>query len=550
MRRLLLPSLVALLVACGGAPPDGPETGLTSAQHTSGSSSSPCAACIVDLSVTRTPGPPNTLMHGFAADPARRYRLTIDVPAGGSPTWFVLNGDALLTPDTMPPGAGPVVVDDLALPASNTLTVRIAGVPGRIVRVRIEPLDTGELASCPPWSGEVEPLFNDALVALEELVAIQPLGKLNPPGHTLPTHHTYWDGGTVFDAEGRPLFTRTLNVRAPGPMRLVALQYSAEIDDFKVILRPCLEVQLYVDHVKRLAPAVQAAYETARRYDFPGGTAAVLDMPLATGDPIGSGGSALFDPDGRPTSATGIDVGLIDLRRPEKPFANPDRYRLPDAVEGILPPGIPPGDVALIVRDFPPQRLYQFCPLDYFAPPLAESYRALLGSFDGTTRRTIEPRCGDLMQDVPGTLQGSWFEDKPANGLGPDFSNDGDESRLLAFAPDNVDPTRLTFSIGEGVEQPVGSPIAWTLPAGTYVFGAPRTEGTVNRAFADVTPGATHCYEDLAPPFSAAMPLAGVVLIEVSATELWIARLPSPSCEFVDPTLRLSEAAAGRRYVR
>lgn len=551
MRRSWALGLAVLLGACGGGGVEESADRVTAQRAGPPAHHAPCPTCIVDLVVARTPGPPNEAQRTFAADPSARHRITIDLPGNGSPAWVTLNATPLLTPETAPAAGGTVVFDAPALAATNTLHVRLAGVPGRSLRVRIEPLDDGGLASCPPWTGAVEPLFPAPLVALDQLVAIEPLGKLNPPGHTLPTHHTYWDGGTVLDAEGRPLFTRRLDVRAPGPMRLVALQYNARIDDFKVILRPCLQVQMYVDHVKRLAPAVQAAYESARRYTVGDITVALLDLPLATGDPIGVGGMASFGADGRPDSAVGIDVGLIDLRRPEKPFANPARYRLPDLVEGVLPPGVPPEDVALIVRDLPPQRLFQFCPLDYFAAPLADSYRALLGRFDGSVRRTVEPRCGDLMQDVPGTLQGSWFEDKPANGLGPDFSNDADESRLLAFAPDNVDPTALVFSIGEGVEQPAGSPFAWTIPAGTYVFGAPQAAGRVNRAFADVVPGATYCYQNLAPPFTGTTPLSGVLLVEVSASELWIARLPTaPSCASVSPALRLSETAVARRYVR
>lgn len=550
MRRTSALCLVVLFVACGGGGVDEPADRVTVQRAEAPAHHTPCPTCLVDLVVARTPDPPNEAQREFAADPSARYRITIDLPGKGSPAWVTLNATPLLTPKSAPAAGGAVVFDDQPLRATNTLHVRLAGVPGRSLRARIEPLGGGGLASCPPWTGAVEPLFTAPLVAPDELVAIHPLGRLTPPVHTLPTHHTYWDGDTVVDAAGRPLFTRPLNVRAPGPMRLVALVYSATINDFSVIVRPCLQVQLHVDHVKRLAPALQAAFESARRYTVADMTVALLDLPLAPGDPIGVGGMASFDADGRPDSAIGIDVGLIDLRRPEKPFANPARYRLPDLVEGILPPGIPPEDVALIVRDVPPQRLFQFCPLDYFAAPLADSYRALLGR-DGTVRRTGEPRCGDLMQDVPGTLQGSWFEDKPANGLGPDFSNDADESRLLAFAPDHVDPTVLVFSIGEGVEQPAGSPVAWTIPAGTYVFGAPQAAGRVNRAFADVLPGATYCYQNLAPPFTGTTPLSGVVLVEVSASELWIARLPTaPSCASVSPALRLSETAVARRYVR
>jgi hypothetical protein len=73
----------------------------------------------------------------------------------------------------------------------------------------------------------------------------------------------------------------------------------------------------------------------------------------------------------------------------------------------------------------------------------------------------------------------------------------------------------------------------------------------VNRAFADVVPGVTYCYQGVVPQFGTPTPLAGVVLVEVSTTELWIARLPSaPSCAVVSPALRLSASTIARRYVR
>lgn len=508
-----------------------------------------CPACVVDLTVTREAGPPTTAVHTFPADPAERHRLTIEMPGGGSPVWVALNGETLFAPPQSTGGSGRIVIEDLRLPPSNTLRVTLAGRPGRRLRVRIEATASGGLQSCPPWIEGTEPLFTHPLVPMEQLEAIEPLGRMTPPIHTLPTHHTYWNGPTALDGSGRPLFTGLLDVRAPSAVRLVALTYAEESDDFKVALRPCLEVQLYIDHVKRLAPAVQAAFETGRRYDFPGGTVALLDLRLAPGDAIGIGGGARFE-DGRPDGSIGIDVGLIDLRRPERPFANPERYRLPDSIDELLPPGIPPEDAALIVRDLPPQRLYQFCPVDYFPPALADQYRARLGAYLGA-RRTVEPVCGDLVQDVAGTLQGGWFEDKPANGFGPDFSNDSDESRLLAFAPDHVDPAVLVMSIGQSVESPDGSPFPWAIPAGTYVFGTPATEGTANRAFAAVVAGATYCYEGVRPHVPGSPPLAGVILVEVGPAELWIARsATTPACTLVPPELRLSDAPAARRYVR
>lgn len=551
MRRTLLLSLVMLVASCGGGDPTGTGAALhddAGFARASIASSASCPACIVELAVVRTAGPPNTEVRRFAADPSRRYRITVHLPRRGSLVWVRLNGRTLVSPGRMAAEGRPVVFDDRELRSSNTLTVRIAGVPGRKVRVRIERLGS-DLAACSPWTGAPEPLFASWLAPLDQLVAIQPLGSLSPPGHTLPVHHVYLNSPTLIDSGGRPVATGVVELRAPAPMHVVALQVSEAGDDFKVILRPCLEVAMYLDHVRQLSPALQAAYETARRYDLPGARIALLDLPLAAGDAIGVAGDARFDADGHSPSALGPDLGLIDLRRPPNPFVNPARYDFPDDASGFFPPGIPPEDVALIVRDVPPRRLQQFCPLDYFAAPVRDGYRALLGDYSGATRRTMAPVCGDSMQDLAGTLQGGWFEDKPANGIGPEFSNAIDEERLLAFAPDHVDPSRLVLSIGLGVEQPAGSPSAWSLPVGTYLFGPPLPSGHVNRAFAEVVPGATYCYQGLFPRGGGPTPLPGIVLVEVSSTELWIQyEAGAASCPAVLP--RLSASPLARRYVR
>ena len=68
---------------------------------------------------------------------------------------------------------------------------------------------------------------------------------------------------------------------------------------------------------------------------------------------------------------------------------------------------------------------------DYYAEPTRSAVRAMLGSFDGKTKRTIEPLGGTIASDVAGTAQGVWLN--PSQPLFPEVSH-------LAIAPDNVDP--------------------------------------------------------------------------------------------------------------
>jgi hypothetical protein len=114
---------------------------------------------------------------------------------------------------------------------------------------------------------------------------------------------------------------------------------------------------------------------------------------------------------------------------------------------------------------------------DYFAEPARSSVRALLGSFDGRTHRTVEPLGGSIASDLAGTAQGTWF-----NASQPTYP----ETPHLSIVPDNVDPTRIDVSIGGS--QP-------GMASGAYTF-APSATGTVNRDPSTITPGAAlYCWE-------------------------------------------------------
>lgn len=139
-----------------------------------------------------------------------------------------------------------------------------------------------------------------------------------------------------------------------------------------------------------------------------------------------------------------FDLGTYDYRAPLA-YANPYRYGDPDS-------GTPRG-------------LYVTCPLDYFTPRLQrELYRKV--------DREITPRCGEVMLDVPGTLQGNWFYGD-ASAASPS-GWDG----YLAFVYDHQDPSLAAISVG-GI----------FMDATVWRF-IPTSAGTVNRRFSDVTPPA------------------------------------------------------------
>jgi hypothetical protein len=131
---------------------------------------------------------------------------------------------------------------------------------------------------------------------------------------------------------------------------------------------------------------------------------------------------------------------------------------------------------------------------DYFAEPARSTVRSLLGSFDGRTRRSVEPLGGTIATDVAGTAQGTWVS--PSQPTYP-------ETPHLAIVPDNVTPSLIDISIGASQSG---------IAPGAYSF-VPTASGLVNRDPSTITPGATiYCWE---VGYSAA-DRRGVVLVQLS----------------------------------
>ena len=183
-----------------------------------------------------------------------------------------------------------------------------------------------------------------------------------------------------------------------------------------------------------------------------------------------------------------FDFGTYDYSKP-LPYINPGRYSYPNE-KGLE-------------RHRP---LYIICPLDLYESEMkSQLYDKLL--------RTVNPRCGEMMQDVPGTLQGSWFS-------ADDATYGYKDEAQLGFLHAAIDPSEALISIG-GTFTEVG---LWSFTA--------KSSGLINREFSQVTPdGNIYCYDQDQP---------GRILVELlGETKLQI-EYQSGSCSgtfaFRDPT--------------
>ncbi len=286
-----------------------------------------------------------------------------------------------------------------------------------------------------------------APVDLEKIYEISPLGNIGPPGHTLPTVHMHWHisaGGTT---------TNTIPLRSPGLLYFISLSGPEELDnpdpkaaDYWLTFALCRDVMVYFNHVKYLSPATKAALAgipcEGASVNPSGLCTRRLSTPkqFAAGTEIGQVGHLQGN----------FDIGAYDYRKP-LPYVNPASYGNLEAV-GFGRPRL----------------LYGICPLDLFPEPVRpQAYQKI--------KRTAEPRCGEIMLDIPGTLQGNWF----APGGRADLAWD----THLHFGPDFENPAESVIAVA-GI---ISAPLEWHFTA--------ANSGTVNRRFADVKPDGIYCYE-------------------------------------------------------
>ena len=288
----------------------------------------------------------------------------------------------------------------------------------------------GVLIVLPECMGQ---MFTLPPVDLTEVYEITPLGNLGPPGHTFPTEHMYFHisaGGTS---------TRKVPLRAPGDIYIIDVSGGEDLDqgEFSMIFSLCRDLFGYFNHIKTLSDEVKEAIAAVGCQQWTVNPANICSRRVIHRVGPGTILGEVGDLQGN------FDFGAFDYRT-KHAFANPARY-------GSRSPFI-------------------VCPLDLYESPTREQlYEKIV--------RNAEPLCGQVLQDLLGTLQGNWFyEGKLAKNIW---------SQHLAFVHDNHDPSTAVISVG-GVFM---DPVKWEF--------VPKAKGLVNRDFAHVTPdGHIYCYDE------------------------------------------------------
>lgn len=279
--------------------------------------------------------------------------------------------------------------------------------------------------------------------------SISPLGATNPSGHTFPTDHIYFYLNDAVNA---------YSVYAPGDMYVESITAQEHLSadpvytDYSLSFHPCAEFHNFFMHISGLSADLKTAYDQidsseddCMEYTAGGNEYRICTKDIrykaTAGEIIGTAGSN--------EGQNALDWGAYDTRTEISGVANENRFY--------------------------EQTLYNVCPLDYYDATTKNYLYGYLGYAD--ERRTVEPLCGTINQDMAGTAQGRWF-------LAGTDENDWQEDHQLALIHDNVNFSRGIFSVGDATD---------SLATGEYEFTP--ADSYYNLDFDEVTDdGQIHCY--------------------------------------------------------
>jgi len=352
-----------------------------------------------------------------------------------------------------------------------------------------------------PSCGDKKELFTVLPIKLDDFKGIFPLGLVDPTIHVFPTPHIYFHIKPEDPSNFGESISAQVPVVAPADIVMTNVKSTSsdkqEFDDNDIYFSVCKEFTAYFAHVKNLSPKIQKAIDNAKTSNcneytskYSSGltrTSKVCDIyinvPLKAGEFVGMAGG------GR--GQNNLDLGARDFRIQPAPFINPNFWSKRET------------------------ELYTVCPLDYFSSELSNILKSRLGSMDGQVKRTKEPICGEVYQDIIDTAQGLWYAKNV------EVTSNHRESFHIALVPDVINNNKDVFSVGESVKES-------GLSFGFYSFTI-KSSGNVNRAFKDIKfDGNVYCYET-EDKFNKKIPF--VILLELtSKTNLRIEKVDSDNC--------------------
>ncbi len=324
------------------------------------------------------------------------------------------------------------------------------------------------LPVCPP---DLAGVLTDAFVDPAVLTGITPLGNVGPPGHVAPVDHNYFattstDRIVIYAPAKAHLMSvlSTENRNADGTFSFNSLGFSLGL---------CRGVAIHIHGLQGPSEAIAAAMAAAHP------SCGYVDPKIGHVNDYGSR-QCTYDLNVSVTS--GETIGWTQ--------AAPSVHGLALALEltgtnhNVTPEPTLNWDYYGHAANF----MWAFCALDMYKGALKDSYYSKFGLFtDDPTRpeiprfvpRTMEPRCGQVNQNIMNSAQGTWFEGEADKTF--DFEAKGQALSLIHW---NIDPSLAIFATNGGI---VPDPLSQQI--------TPVHTGTIDREPSEIhADGKVYCY--------------------------------------------------------
>lgn len=350
-----------------------------------------------------------------------------------------------------------------------------------------------EYPACPQ---DLSGILTAPLVDPKYIAGMTPLGNVTPPGHTYPIDHNYFAFNTTEKVPAyAPADSWITHIMVNSTKKTTDSPYV--FDSIVVTYTVCrtliLDFAGYTDLVQPIqdelakhpnacrSGIVKAGHENAgeQQCDY-----TFLDIPVKSNQLIG------YTQDIHP----GFEIWAADYGKPARSdvdwtYYDDNRYA------------------------------HAICTFDLYSGALKDQFYAKLGlwmdegkrdaggkrvAVSGLIPRTVEPICGQIVQDVRDTAQGAWFSHKPDPN--DKSGNVADQGQGLSLIHNNFDATQAEVVFGGEL--------------GINVVGAmefmPAHSGTINREPGEVkADGQTYCYDAPVGTVAGSKPVEGKLLIRL-----------------------------------
>lgn len=325
-------------------------------------------------------------------------------------------------------------------------------------------------------------LFTYQLVDPNQIAALIPLGNVNGSDHILPVDHVYLHSYPTEENKHLPVY-------APADMTITQLTMHKVVDkqgmivahehDYAIDAEICQGLKVWILAINELSPVLQSAFDQGDKRHEEGeinsneiavNDSFEIDYKIKAGELLGYTGEK--------GNGSAIEISIINENQEPDPIVDWDYYSDADRRSGII------------------------CFADLYTGSQKDELNNKFGDYISESedkekdikdnpvsqtdyvfkQRTVEPVCGQVIQNSVGTIQGDWFLNKPKK----EHENLEGEGKAITFIHKNTDPSRGVISIsGTITDHPL------------MLEYQPTHSGIIDREPSEVTAdGKIYCYNN------------------------------------------------------